>query len=120
MGWLPWQSCCKGVSGEPGWLRLGSLNRLASLLSLVGRVLALEFVLRLKIVRIREVREALAERIRYLRVCSPVPGRHRKQKRCLPVREEKRKHRCIGCRVLILLAAAGLAAGHRSSAATLV
>jgi hypothetical protein len=98
------------------------LDRFAFLLSLVRSVLALVFVLFLlgllastcilKMVRISEVREALAERIRYLRVCSPAPGRHRKQKRCLPVREVKRKQRCIGSRVLMLLAAAGLAAGH--------
>ena len=72
------------------------------------------FILRLQastciltIVRIRLVRKAFAERIRYQQVCSPAPGRHRKQKRCLPVREVKRKQRCIGSRVLLLLAAAG-------------
>ena len=101
------------------------MNRFAFLLSLASAALALVFVrflLRLlastcilKIVGITEVREALAERIRYLRVCSPAPGRHRKQKRCLPVCEVKRKQRSIGSRALMLLAAAGLAAGHLES-----
>jgi hypothetical protein len=41
-----------------------------------------------------------------------MPSRHRKQKRRLPMREVKRKQLCIGSRFLMLLAAAGLAAGH--------
>ena len=36
--WDGSQSCCKGVSGEPGQLRLGSLNRCALRLSLLSSV----------------------------------------------------------------------------------
>ena len=59
------------------------------------------------------MREALSQRIFYLRVCGPLPCRHQKEARCLPVCVVKRMQlqQCVfGC-VLTLLPS-GLAAPH--------